>query len=185
MAWIKEIHEDKAQDKLKNVYENIRNTRGKVANILKVHSLNVAALKNHLSLYMDAMFQSTSLSREHCELIAVTVSNANGCEYCVAHHSKALNHYWEDKERLEALKTNYHSADLSQKELQMVKYALKITADPTSIQEEDVTALRAVGLTDREIHDLAFIASYFNFVNRIALGLGVKHTPGEVKGYDY
>ena len=53
------------------------------------------------------------------------------------------------------------------------------------MSEEDIVALREKGLSDSEILSVNLIASYFNFVNRIALGLGVEFTPDEVGGYEY
>ena len=49
--------------------------------------------------------------------------------------------------------------------------------------ESDLGELRAVGLSDKDILDLALVTAYFNFVNRIALGLGVDFTPEELTGY--
>ncbi|MHA1626422.1 MAG: carboxymuconolactone decarboxylase family protein [Candidatus Asgardarchaeia archaeon] len=59
----------------------------------------------------------------------------------------------------------------------MLNYSKKLTEKPSSISEEDVRGLRRVGLTDREILDLTLVVAYFNFVNRIALGLGVELEP--------
>ncbi len=49
--------------------------------------------------------------------------------------------------------------------------------------ESDLGELRAEGLSDRDILDLTLIVAYFNFVNRIALGLGVTYSEDEVGGY--
>ena len=51
--------------------------------------------------------------------------------------------------------------------------------------ETDVQQLRNSGLTDADILTINLIASYFNFVNRVALGLGVAFSPEEVEGYRY
>ena len=53
-------------------------------------------------------------------------------------------------------------------------YAIKLTQSPQRINENDVASLRHVGLSDAGIHDIAAIVAYFNFVNRLALGLGVE-----------
>ena len=49
--------------------------------------------------------------------------------------------------------------------------------------ESDLGELRAVGLSDRDILDLTLITAYFNFVNRIAMGLGVEFDADELSGY--
>ena len=60
----------------------------------------------------------------------------------------------------------------------LVDYALKLTLTPHSITEDDIAPLRGAGLGDAAIHDAAAVAAYFNFVNRIASGLGVELEAG-------
>lgn len=55
----------------------------------------------------------------------------------------------------------------------MIDYALRLTRRPRDVGRADVENLRAAGLTDAEIHRVAAVVAYFNFVNRIAEGLGV------------
>lgn len=57
-------------------------------------------------------------------------------------------------------------------------YALKLTLAPRQVRTQDVAALREQGFTDAAIHAAAAVTAYFNFVNRIALGLGVELEPG-------
>ena len=56
----------------------------------------------------------------------------------------------------------------------MLDFALRLTRDPSAVRENDVEALRDAGLSDAAVHDVASITAYFNFVNRVALGLGVE-----------
>lgn len=56
----------------------------------------------------------------------------------------------------------------------MFEYAERLTREPAAMTRDDVEKLRAVGLTDREILDLVEVISYFNYVNRLADGLGVE-----------
>ena len=65
----------------------------------------------------------------------------------------------------------------------IVRHAEKLTTAPGAMTESDLGELRAVGLDDRDILDLSLVTAYFNFVNRIALGLGVAYTADEVSGY--
>ena len=51
---------------------------------------------------------------------------------------------------------------------------MKLTSHPAEIVESDLAALRAAGITDAGIHDAAAVTAYFNFVNRVAQGLGVE-----------
>ena len=90
MAWIEQTDADDADGKLAEIYAELIEKRGKVSNILKVHSLHPEAMSDHLDLYMTIMFGKSGLSRAEREAIAVVVSSNNDCEYCVAHHLEAL-----------------------------------------------------------------------------------------------
>ena len=65
----------------------------------------------------------------------------------------------------------------------IVRHAEKLTSAPSAMTESDLGELRAEGLSDRDILDLTLIVAYFNFVNRIALGLGVTYSEEETGGY--
>ncbi|MFO7677379.1 MAG: peroxidase-related enzyme [Thermoplasmatota archaeon] len=185
MAWIKVIDESDADERLKMVYDELKKKRGKIANILKIHSLLPETMKDHMQLYTHIMFNKSTISREDKELIAVVVSKLNNCSYCIHHHVEALNFYWKDKKRIERfLKTNDYSC-FSAKQQAMLKYAEKLTKSPDKIKESEVVYLREQGLTDKEILEVALIVSYFNFVNRMALGLHVTFTHKEMSGYNY
>ena len=56
----------------------------------------------------------------------------------------------------------------------MLQYAEKLTREPANLTEEDVLSLRKTGFTDRDIFDVNQVVAYFNYVNRIADGLGVE-----------
>lgn len=185
MAWIRIVDESEADDELLNVYQQVKGSRGKVSNILAVHSLQPAALQAHMDLYMAIMFGPSGLSREEREMIAVVVSSADRCPYCIQHHASALNHYWRDEDKLALFIDDYRAIDLSSKMEAVLDYAFKLTATPHAMVEADVQRLRDCGLADEDVLTINLIASYFNFVNRVALGLGVAFTANEVEGYKY
>ena len=183
MAWIDEIDADDADGKLGEIYADLIAKRGKVSNILKVHSLNPDAMQGHLDLYMSIMFGKSGLSRAEREAIAVVVSANNDCAYCVNHHVEALRRYIKDDETLDMLSNADGLETLEPRLSNIVRHAEKLTSAPGAMTESDLGELRAVGLEDSDILDLTLITAYFNFVNRIALGLGVEFTAEEVTGY--
>jgi uncharacterized peroxidase-related enzyme len=185
MTWIEVVDESEASGELKSVYERIRGARGKLSNIMQVQSLAPEAMAAHLELYMALLFERSGLTRAERELIAVVVSAANRCEYCVSHHAAALQAYWKDEARVRAAIRDHTAAELSPRERAMADYAAVLTRDPGSVREGHVEAMRAQGLADAEILKVNMIAAYFNFVNRIAEGLGVDFSPEEVAGYRY
>lgn len=185
MSWIREIGKDEAEGELKEAYDRISSARGKLSNIMMVQSLDPAAMRAHLDLYMALLFSRSGLSREEREAIAVVVSSANECAYCVNHHATALRAYWKDENRVGELTRDYRAVDVSPRLRAMLDYAALLTRDPGQVAEEHVQAMRSKGLSDEEILDVNLITAYFNFVNRIAEGLGVEFTEEEATGYRY
>ena len=183
MAWIDEVDVEDAEGKLAEIYADLVEKRGKVSNILKVHSLNPAGMGNHLDLYMTLMFGKSGLSRAEREAVAVVVSASNDCAYCVNHHAEALRRYIQDDETLELLMSADGLETLEPRLSNIVRHAEKLTSAPAAMTESDLDELRAVGLEDRDILDLTLVTAYFNFVNRIALGLGVEFSAEEMSGY--
>ena len=183
MSWIEEIEISEAEGKLAEMYAALVKQRGKVSNILKVHSLNPDAMGDHLDLYMTLMFGKSGLSRAEREAVAVVVSANNDCEYCVRHHAEALKRYIDDEETLSLLMTSDGLETLEPRLSNIVRHAEKLTTAPVAMTDSDLDELRAEGLSDRDILDLTLIVSYFNFVNRIALGLGVTFSAEELSGY--
>jgi len=183
MPWISIKDEGEATGQLKEIYEELKGKRGKISNIMRVQSLNSGAMKAHLNLYINLMFGQSGLSRQEREMIAVVVSAANGCEYCVNHHAESLNHYWKDSERIQQFIKDFNSLELAERTSQMLNYAVKLTKTPKGVNRADVDALHECGFSDEDILNINLIVSYFNFVNRIANGLGVESTPEEMRGY--
>lgn len=185
MPFIKVIEENEAEGELQKVYDAVTKSRGKLSNIMKIHSLNPDAMTKHMDLYKTIMFGKSNLSRELKEMIAVVVSVANKCEYCINHHAEALNFYWKDKEKLNQFIKDYKHTELEPKITSLLGYADKLTTAPHQITLANIDHIKSFGWNDEDILLANLIVSYFNFVNRIALGLGVEYSQEEVSGYKY
>ena len=74
---------------------------------------------------------------------------------------------------VEALKKDYRTAPITEQDRTMLDYVVKLTKDATKVGPEDHTKLRAVGFDDRGILQITLIASWFNYINRVADALGV------------
>ncbi|MCW8850867.1 MAG: peroxidase-related enzyme [Melioribacteraceae bacterium] len=185
MAWIKQVDSGSAEGKLKEVYNDLESSRGKISNIMKIQSLDPETMKNHLDMYLSIMFNNSTINREERELIAVVVSSLNNCSYCINHHAEALNTYWKDDAKINMLISDYKSIDFSIRILAILNYAEKLTVTPGLVNEFDVQNLRIHDIMDEDILNINLVVSYFNFVNRIANGLGVEFSEEEIKGYKY
>jgi uncharacterized peroxidase-related enzyme len=78
-----------------------------------------------------------------------------------------------DKDLVEALKRDWRTANLDEKDRAMLTYVEKLTQNPVSVWRDDMEALRAVGFDETAILQITLIASFFNYINRVADGLGV------------
>ena len=74
----------------------------------------------------------------------------------------------------EAVKSDYATAPLTDRERALVAYALKLNDTPADMEESDLLPLRAAGLSDAEILHGNLVVGYFAFANRLTLGLGVE-----------
>ena len=186
MPRIKVIQHEEASSALKNIYDDLVKKRGRLSEVLKIQSLHPESIRSHVHFYMDIMFSKTALTRAEKELIAVVVSAANNCLYCQTHHGAALNSYWKNQERIESLKIGYKDAGLTAKELAMCDFAVSLTKTPAlHVKDDNTQALRVAGLSDEAILDVSLVTSYFNFVNRMVLSLGVDLEEHKGEGYNY
>jgi uncharacterized peroxidase-related enzyme len=78
-----------------------------------------------------------------------------------------------DEELVEALEKDYTTASITPQERVMVDYVVKLTKDATRCSKSDIERLRAAGFDDRGILQITLIASWFNYINRVADSLGV------------
>jgi uncharacterized peroxidase-related enzyme len=78
-----------------------------------------------------------------------------------------------DEALIEALKKDYTTAPISEQERVMLDYVVKLTKDATKVWKDDHDRLRAAGFDDQAILQITLIASWFNYINRVADALGV------------
>lgn len=78
-----------------------------------------------------------------------------------------------DKSLVDALQTDYRLAAISEQDRAMLDYVVKLTKDATKVSPGDHAKLKAVGFDDRGILQITLIASWFNYINRVADALGV------------
>ena len=78
-----------------------------------------------------------------------------------------------DKGLVEALEKDYTTAPITPQERAMLDYVVKLTKDATKVWKDDIERLRSVGFDDQGILQITLIASWFNYINRVADALGV------------
>jgi uncharacterized peroxidase-related enzyme len=141
---------------------------GFVPNVLTAYAFDLDKLKAFIAIADNLMLAPSGLSKLERELIAVTVSSANHCHYCLIAHGANVRKYSNDPKLADTVMANYRAADLDERTRTMLDFAWKITVEPGSIEEADRARLGAVGFKDRDIWDIAAVAGFFNMSNRVA-----------------
>lgn len=186
MARINIIKPAEATGRLKEIYDQLEQQRGQIAEVHKMQSLRPESIVKHMELYMEIMFSKSELSRAQREMMAVVVSIANNCSYCATHHGSALQHYWKDEEKLKQLKADYREVEISDNDMTLCIYAEEVTLRPQNLEEIDPTIpLKEIGFSEAAILDASLVVAYFNFVNRMVLSLGVEIEQDGGANYKY
>jgi len=141
---------------------------GFVPNVLKAYAFDSAKLAAFVAMYNDLMLAPSGLSKLEREMIAVAVSAHNRCYYCLVAHGAGVRQLSGDPVLGELMAMNYRAARLSKRERAMLDFAVKLTAEPWLIEEDDRARLRRSGFADRDIWDIAAVAGFFNMSNRVA-----------------
>ncbi|WP_417452653.1 peroxidase-related enzyme [Kiloniella sp.] len=119
--------------------------------------------------YHDALMNKESnLSQADREMIIVATSSDNACHYCVVAHGAVLRIRAKNSLIADQIATNYRKADISPREMAMLDFALKVSNDAQSTNDEDFEKLQAHGFTEEDIWDIAAITALFGLSNRMA-----------------
>jgi uncharacterized peroxidase-related enzyme len=141
---------------------------GFVPNVLHAYSFDLAKLKAFVAMADDLMLAPSGLSKLEREMIAVVVSCANHCHYCLVAHGATVRRLSGDPVLAETLVANYRAAKLDARTRAMLDFSWKLTVTPWLIEEADREALRKAGFSERDIWDIAAVAGFFAMSNRIS-----------------
>ena len=142
--------------------------------MFRAYAFDNAKLKAFIMMADDLMVGDSGLSKTEREMIAVAVSAINHCHYCLTSHGAALRQRGKDPELGELIGQNYRAADLEPRQKAMLDFATKLTEAPAKIEEADREGLRRVGFSDRDIWDIAAVASFYNMSNRLASAADIR-----------
>lgn len=177
MTWLRIPDEADLPPDARGLFDAPREKLGFVPNVLRLYALRPSHLVRWNDHYEELMKGDSGLSKAEREMIAVVVSVANRCRYCISAHSAALRKLTKDPELADAIAADHTAAPIESRLRAMLDYALKLTLHPTEMAESDVTALRSAGWTDEDVMDIAEVTGMFNLTNRMASGLGWEPNP--------
>lgn len=186
MSWIKTISYAEAKGTLKKLYDRVKGPNDNVDNVLKIHSLRPHTLTGHMAIYKNVLHNSSNtLPKWYLEALGIYVSELNGCDYCVQHHQAGFERIYPDKEKakllIQVIRDDNLEAFFDAKFLSGFSYARELTQSHKNITERSIETLRDEGMDDGQILEINQVVSYFNYVNRVVLGLGV-NTKGDILG---
>jgi uncharacterized peroxidase-related enzyme len=173
VAYIEQIDPSQATGEVEGFYDLFADVPGGVPDIMKVMSLRPEAMRATRGLYRPVLFSESGLTRVEREMVAVVVSVTNACVYSVERHGAALLELVGDEDLIAGIRSDFHDAGIDRRTMAILQYAEKLTRYPWSGFEVEVATLRSHDLSDLEILDLTLVVAYFNYINRVATGLGV------------
>jgi uncharacterized peroxidase-related enzyme len=150
---------------------------GMVPWVLRAYAHTPDKLRAFMAMYNDLMLGDSGLTKLEREMIAVVVSAANRCHYCLVAHGAAVRQLSGHPALGEALVTNWRMADLDPRATAMLAFAEKITEASARIAEADRASLRDHGFSERDIWDIAAVAAFFNMTNRMASATAMRPNP--------
>lgn len=169
MSWFPVPPEDQLPDDVQGLFRKVRDKLGFVPNVFVSYSFRPERLRTWFAHFKSLHEPTDNLSVADREMIAVVVSMANGCLYCLVAHGAALREALADPVLGDRITLDWRRADLDERRTAICAYAEKLTRTPREMTRVDVDGLLAVGLTPQEAWDVAEVAAMYNFTNRMAM----------------
>lgn len=167
-----DLSQAELDEAMKAYFAKCEEKLGFIPNVLKAFSFDLTKLKAFIAMSDDLMLGKSGLSKIEREMIAVAVSSANHCHYCLVAHGAVLRKLTGDPMLAETMVANYRAANLDVRTRAMLDFSWKLTEAPWEVGENDRAALRQAGFSDRDIWDISAVASFFNMSNRMATASG-------------
>ena len=114
------------------------------------------------------MERESGLSKAEKEMIVVVTSAMNDCQYCVVAHGAILRIRDRNPLIADQIAINYLKADLSERQVIMLKLALKIASSSGEVTDADLDEARTVGFDEEDLLDIGAITAFFALSNRMA-----------------
>jgi uncharacterized peroxidase-related enzyme len=156
-------------ERLQGLFAKARERLGFVPNVFRTYAFRPDRLSAWFEHYRALHEPTENLGAADREMIAVVVSAANRCLYCLVAHGAALREALGDPVLGERIAFDWRRAGLDERRRTICAYAEKLTVTPQELGEDDLHSLLDAGLTLEEAWDVAEIAAMYNFTNRMAM----------------
>jgi len=155
-------------DDIRELIETVQAKSGFIPNVFLALAHRPDEFRAFFAAHDALMDKSDGLSKAEREMIVVATSAVNDCLYCVIAHGAILRIRAKDPLIADQVATNPFKADLSERERNIVNFALRMVDDSASITDDDLQEMRDRGFTDDEIWDIGAITAFFAMSNRLA-----------------
>lgn len=175
MSWIAITEWAEAEGQLKDAYDWQAASLGEPAEFTMLGSLYPAIVEERLRLYRAVENCPSSLTPIERQSAAWVTSLLNGTAHCASGLKLKLASLGMDGQAMTSVEDHPESASLDDSRLEAIcAHAAKLTSRPTEMTEADVQVLRGHGLDDLDIVDLNNMVAYYNYINRVVMGLGLR-----------
>jgi uncharacterized peroxidase-related enzyme len=176
-SWFPVPAEAELTDGLGGLFSKARERLGFVPNVFRVYAYRPERLSAWFAHFRLLHVATDGLSAADREMIAVVVSAANGCLYCLVAHGAALRSELDDPVLGERISYDWRRAGLDERRSAVCAYAEKLTVRPREITRADLQTLLDAGLALEEAWDVAEIAAMYNLTNRMAMATNMLPNP--------
>jgi uncharacterized peroxidase-related enzyme len=153
---------------IRDVYETNRAKIGFVPNVFRAYARRPEHFRAFMAYHDVLMKGPGGLSRAEREAIVVAVSAENRCQYCMTAHGAALRILGKDPMLAEQIANNWRTASLSPRWRAMLEFASRVNEPGFAATDDEIEAMRGHGFADDDVWDVAAIAAFFGFSNRMA-----------------
>lgn len=176
-SWFPVPGDGELPSELRRLFAKARERLGFVPNVLRVYAFRPERLSAWFAHHRLLHEPTEGLSAADREMVAVVVSAANDCLYCLIAHGAALREALGDPVLGERVSYDWRRAGLDSRQTAICAYAEKLTLHPREVTGADLQTLLDAGLTLEEAWDVAEIAAMYNFTNRMAMATNMLPNP--------
>jgi uncharacterized peroxidase-related enzyme len=169
--------EDQLPDDIRDVYAANQAKVGFVPNVFRAYAKRPEHFRAFMQYHDVLMRGPSGLSRAEREAIVVAVSEENGCLYCVTAHGAALRILSKDPILADQIATNWRTADLTPRWRTLLAFASRVNERGFAASDAELDRMHEAGFSQDDIWDVAAIAGFFGFSNRMAGVMDMRPNP--------
>jgi uncharacterized peroxidase-related enzyme len=154
ISWFPVPEESELPDDLRGLFRKARERIGFVPNVFRAYSFRPERLRAWFDHYKQLHEPTENLDAAEREMIAVAVSMANGCLYCLVAHGAALREALGDPILADRITLDHRRAGLDERRTAILDFAVKVTERPLECTPRDLERLEGYGLTEEEVWDV-------------------------------